>query len=88
MNRAAEALPMKKSKQKGEEYPLPTFLQGSCNPQQYRIWVFAKAAAHFARDSARGNTGIMRRAYREAIHQAVLKSGGVDAYTGLPWIGI
>jgi hypothetical protein len=51
----------KKNKQKGEEYPLPMFPQGSCNPQQYRIWVFAKAAPHFVRDYARGNTGITRR---------------------------
>lgn len=67
-----------------EEYPLPSFLGGRCTAEQYRAWVFAKAAAHYERDSARGNANITRRAYREAIHQAVIASAGVDAYTGLP----
>jgi hypothetical protein len=66
-----------------EDYPLPSFLDGRCTPEQYRRWVFAKAAAHHERDTGRGNTAITRQAYRRAIHQAVLDSAGVDAYTGL-----
>jgi hypothetical protein len=67
-----------------EQYPLPTFLSSRCTPRQYRDWLIAKASAHYTRDVARGNSGITRRAYREAIHGAVIASAGVDAYTGLP----
>lgn len=67
-----------------EEYPLPKCLEGRCTPEQFRDWVFAKAAAHYDRDTGRGNTVITRQVYRQAIHQAVVDSGGLDAYTGHP----
>ena len=67
-----------------EEYSIPAFLRGQCTAQRYRVWIFAKATANYKRDSGRGNNEITRQAYRKAIHQAVIASGGVDAYTGLP----
>lgn len=53
----------------------------------YQRWLYRKAAAHVKRDRKRGNESAKPAAYRIAIHAAVCKSGGVDAYTGekLDW---
>ena len=67
-----------------EKYPLPPFLAGICTPQSYRNWLGRKAATHHKRDHKRGNLAATREAYKVAIHQAVLDSGGVDEYTGRP----
>ncbi len=43
--------------------------------------------AHVKRDRRRGRSAVTRALYKEAIHAAVLVSGGKDAYTGeaLAW---
>lgn len=54
----------------------------------YDRWVKGRAAAHRKRDLARGQkTGLTAPAhdiYERAIHDAVLRSGGADEYTGDP----
>ncbi len=52
----------------------------------YRRWLHRKAIAHVRRDRARDRPWT-RVQYRQAIHDAVLASGGRDAYTGevLDW---
>jgi hypothetical protein len=73
-----------------EKYPLPLFLAGVCTPQSYQKWLKRKASAHHRRDRKRGNLVAKCEAYKVAIHQAVLDSGGVDEYTGraLQWAKI
>ena len=46
--------------------------------------------AHVRRDRQRGNKDVSGVSYREAIHAAVIESGGFDAYTGekLDWTTI
>lgn len=62
--------------------PLPAFLVGRVTPEQYARWLSRKAAAHVKRDRKRDFTGAVGAAYRDAIHEAVVVSGGKDAYTG------
>jgi len=70
---------------------LPPFLEGQIEPADYERWLARKAAAHLKRDRKphrkRLYEGINGAAYRDAIHEAVLKSKGRDAYTGeeLDW---
>jgi hypothetical protein len=64
------------------KYLLPAFLKGRCLPVVYERWLERKAVAHLKRDRDRGNTVATKEAYKAAIHEAVLKSEGVDAYTG------
>lgn len=66
------------------KYPLPTFLEGILTQAVYQRWLSRKAAAHVKRDRKRGNSAAAREAYMIAIHEAVLRSGGYDEYTGLP----
>src|SRR5437764_5903952 len=70
-----------------KKYVLPTFLEGRCAPDTYVRWLDRKAKAHIKRDRKRGNASAMREAYMRAIHDAVVDSGGRDAYTGelLEW---
>jgi hypothetical protein len=67
-------------------HAMPSFLEGVLTPEAYARWLLRKAAAHVKRDRRRGLkcTGA---AYRAAMHQAVVRSGGKDAYTGedLDW---
>ncbi len=69
-----------------KKHTLPAFLDGVVSAEAYERWLKRKAAAHVKRDRGRGHqcTGA---AYREAIHAAVILSGGKDAYTGekLDW---
>ncbi|MBW8074723.1 MAG: hypothetical protein GJU74_04995 [Metallibacterium scheffleri] len=53
----------------------------------YSRWLQRKAAAHVKRDRRRGNSNATVSAYKQAIHNAVVASGGRDAYTGedLDW---
>jgi len=53
----------------------------------YERWLARKAAAHLKRDRKRGYENISGAAYRDAIHEAVVRSGGKDVYTGeeLDW---
>jgi hypothetical protein len=64
-----------------KKHSMPAFLEGNVTPAAYERWLHRKAAAHLKRDRKRGRacTGA---AYREAIHAAVVLSGGRDAYTG------
>jgi hypothetical protein len=57
------------------------------DPKAYARWLNGRALAHVKRDKARGHTQATPAAYRVAIHQAVLDSGGRDFYTGemLDW---
>ena len=66
---------------------LPPFLEGRVSAATYDRWLERKAAAHATRDQRRFNHVNLRSAYREEIHDAVLRSDGKDAYTGeeLDW---
>ncbi|WP_157757500.1 hypothetical protein [Corallococcus macrosporus] len=66
------------------KYLLPEFLKDRCLPVVYERWLERKAVAHLKRDRKRGNAVATKEAYKAAIHEAILKSGGVDAYTGQP----
>lgn len=66
----------------GVKRQLPDFLVGTVTPEQYARWLERKAAAHVRRDRKRDFDGAVGAAYRDAIHQAVVMSGGRDAYTG------
>jgi hypothetical protein len=61
---------------------LPDFLAGRVTADHYVRWLARKAAAHVMRDRKRDFTGAIGAAYRDAIHAAVVASGGNDAYTG------
>jgi hypothetical protein len=60
----------------------PRFLPPDVTLEKYRRWLDRKTAALVRRDVGRGNKSAARKAYKQAIHDAVLKSGGRDAYTG------
>lgn len=66
---------------------LPSFLSGKCPRAKYLRWLRRRAVAHVRRDQSRGNLTCRRRDYEQAIHEAVIASRGVDAYTGeqLDW---
>lgn len=66
----------------GIKRQLPEFLVGKISAVQYGRWLERKAAAHVRRDRKRDFDGAVGAAYRDAIHQAVILSGGKDAYTG------
>jgi hypothetical protein len=61
----------------------PSFMPVEITLEKYRRWLDRKSVALVRRDTKRGNTQATRLAYREAIHCAVLKSGGRDAYAAL-----
>jgi hypothetical protein len=64
---------------------LPPFLEGSAVTRKaYARWLKAKAKTHCGRDCKRGNTTATAKAYREAIHAAVMISDGLCHYTGEP----
>lgn len=71
------------------KHTMPPFLAGVTTEDAYEHWLGRKASAHVKRDRARGRTGdwVTRSLYKEAIHAAVVLSGGRDAYTGeeLDW---
>lgn len=64
-----------------KKHSLPVFLRGKVSPEAYERWLLRKARAHVKRDRKRGRRCAGAQ-YREAIHAAVLLSGGKDAYTG------
>lgn len=68
-------------------YVFPQCLAGQVAPAVYARWLQRKAAAHVRRDRKRGNSNATISAYKQAIHSAVVASGGRDAYTGenLDW---
>jgi len=63
---------------------LPDFLRAHIDDSSYARWLARKAASHLKRDRGRGYTGISGELYRDAIHAAVVRSEGRDAYTGEP----
>ena len=69
------------------KFTLPKFLKGIQTQGSYERWLFRKAAAHLKRDRKRGNEIATGSMYRKEIHAAVVKSKGVDFYTGekLDW---
>lgn len=66
------------------KYAVPEFLLGMLDQAAYQRWLSRKAVTHKRRDRARGNATATRESYMLAIHNAVLRSGGRDEYTGLP----
>ena len=68
------------------KHTMPPFLDGVVPAEAYEKWLARKAAAHVKRDRKRGHT-CTGSTYKEAIHAAVILSGGADAYTGekLSW---
>jgi hypothetical protein len=66
------------------KHTMPPFLEGVSTPEAYERWLDRKAIAHVKRDRERGRTSdlVTRPLYKEAIHAAVVLSGGLDAYTG------
>jgi hypothetical protein len=74
---------------KAEEYKnrFPSFLIDKLPQEVYERWLRRKAQAPIKRDRQRGNKTANGKAYRAAIHSAVLESGGRDFYTGeeLDW---
>lgn len=65
-----------------EEIRLPEFLTGICTQDKYWRWLDRRAKEHARRDRRRGNPMARAAEYRVAIHEAVLRGGGRDAYTG------
>jgi hypothetical protein len=69
------------------KYQLPESFGGRCDQAIYERWLQRKAAAHVKRDRKRGNLTAMIAMYKQAIHEAVVRSAGLDEYTGeaLAW---
>src|SRR5687768_13650299 len=65
-----------------KKYLLPEFLMGRCTPEDYWKWLDGRATQHARRDRNRGHPSARREGYMVAIHAAVIRSGGVDDYTG------
>jgi len=71
-----------KRKRQEKKYPFPDCLTGLCYPVDFEHWLERKARAHLKRDRKRGNCIATRELYKLAIYNAVVSSGGRDAYTG------
>jgi hypothetical protein len=65
-------------------YQIPEFLEDFLSQSEYEKWLSRKADNHLKRDRRRGNKIATRAKYKSAIHDAVVKCGGLDAYTGKP----
>ena len=63
-------------------YEFPQCIAGQVPPMVYSRWLQRKAEAHVKRDRRRGNASARVSSYKQAIHNAVIASGGRDAYTG------
>jgi hypothetical protein len=64
-----------------KKYQLPEFLVGVITQERYERWLQRKSIAHVRRDRRRGNGSAKNVEYKAAIHDAITKSGGLDAYT-------
>ena len=64
------------------KYALPEDFEGRCDQAVYERWLQRKAQAHVKRDRGRRNNTATIAAYKQAIHEAVVRSAGRDAYTG------
>src|SRR6267143_3222696 len=64
-----------------KKYQLPEFLVGVITQERYERWLQRKSIAHVRRDQRRGNPSARNVEYKIAIHDAILQSEGLDAYT-------
>jgi len=69
-----------------KKYPLPNFLIDVIPQEKYTRWLNAKATAHVKRD-LKLRHDITKIEYKKKIHESVILSEGIDAYTGeyLDW---
>jgi hypothetical protein len=67
---------------KTRKYQMPDFLTPTLTQERYERWLSRKASAHVKRDKERGNRTVNREKYKIAIHDAVIKCGACDYYTG------
>jgi len=69
------------------DYTMPEFLKKQCEPEAYKTRLTRKMNTHLRRDNKRWGITATREDYKKAIHQAVIESKGMDAYTGkkLKW---
>jgi hypothetical protein len=65
-----------------KKYRFPECLNGQCHPLEFERWLERKARAHLKRDRKRGNSNATRESYKTAIYEAVVRSKGMDVYTG------
>lgn len=63
------------------KYVPPEFVTTRVSAAEYRRWLDRKAQTHCQRDRGRGNLAVTKSSYKQAIHAAVLRSNGRDAYT-------
>ena len=75
-----------------EKYEIPDFMIGMKNSEEYKKWLIRKAMSQFKRDKDfyEKHDKVFpyeRIDYKEALHQAVIDSEGLDYYTGkkLDW---
>jgi hypothetical protein len=67
------------------DYPLPGFLEGRCSHSKYLKWLNNKADTLVKRDKKRGKPYALAATecvYKKEIHDAVLRGGDYDPYTG------
>lgn len=65
------------------KYPLPSFLEGKCDPSAYYNWLETKAETIFRRDRKRDKPYAQKSTasiYKEKIHNAVINGGQYDPY--------
>lgn len=65
-------------------YELPPFLNENLSRSLYVRWLTHKAQAHIRRDRKRYETDATPAIYKKMIHEAVVRCGGRDEYTGEP----
>jgi len=65
-----------------KKYQFPECLKDQCHPLEFDRWLERKARTHLKRDRKRGNVNATRESYKIAILSAVIRSKGIDAYTG------
>ncbi len=72
---------------KSRKYQRPDFLVNVVEQDTYERWLYRKTKSLVSRDRSNG-AEVSLIVYRDAIHQAVLASKGLDVYTGekLDWI--
>ena len=66
------------------KYELPPFLEDRVPHDVYLRWLEGRAQSHAKRDRKKWGRPIRIAEHKEAIHEAVLRSRGRDAYTDEP----
>lgn len=64
------------------KYAAPAWLARQDKRGGYETWLHRRATAHVRRDRKRGHIAATVAEYKAAIHTAVVRSQGRDAYTG------